>query len=392
MTAPELSAQPIGARPIGSGARVPVCDLVLVSWNHLEETRPCLESLFRCTTVPTRLIIVDNGSEPHVREFLRGVHPRGAIVDVSVIQNEANVGFPQAVNQGLRASTAPYACVLNNDLIFTPRWLETMIAVAEIDPMIGAVNPASSTLGEFPPQGVAVDDYAASLAGKSRHYVEVGMCIGFCLLTKRQVLQTVGLFPEDVEKIFFEDEDFCMRVQQAGMRCVVAHGAYVHHHEHRTVQKMGERQRLFERNQAWCEERWGKWRRIACPRFHTLALGSTHLRAWLEQLTAWARHRTHIYVFAPLPAGATRDTIFGSVGLVPHADVRFYHVPQWVAPLAGAARILVRQKKRFDAVVAPSRGWATLMRSLGPIHHARVIDADHTEALASVWPAPRPSV
>ena len=36
------------------------CDLVLLSWNHLEETKPCLESLFRTTDVPSRLLIVDN--------------------------------------------------------------------------------------------------------------------------------------------------------------------------------------------------------------------------------------------------------------------------------------------------------------------------------------------
>ena len=37
----------------------PACDLILSSWNHLEETRPCLESLFRNTDVPARLWIVD---------------------------------------------------------------------------------------------------------------------------------------------------------------------------------------------------------------------------------------------------------------------------------------------------------------------------------------------
>ncbi len=53
----------------------PLVDLVLLSWNHWEQTGPCLESLFRSTTVPCRLLIVDNGSEPEVRERLRKLTP-----------------------------------------------------------------------------------------------------------------------------------------------------------------------------------------------------------------------------------------------------------------------------------------------------------------------------
>ena len=62
-----------------------ICDLVLLSWNHLEQTQPCLESLFRCTTVPCRLLIVDNGSEPEVRAFLRTVTPHGHITEVTLL-------------------------------------------------------------------------------------------------------------------------------------------------------------------------------------------------------------------------------------------------------------------------------------------------------------------
>ena len=63
------------------------CDLVLLSWNQLEETRACLESLFEQTDIPCRLLLVDNGSEPPVREFLRSVQPQGQIREVTVLQN-----------------------------------------------------------------------------------------------------------------------------------------------------------------------------------------------------------------------------------------------------------------------------------------------------------------
>ena len=121
----------------------PLCDLILLSWNHLEETRPCLDTLFAHTDVPSRLFIIDNGSEPDVRAFLRTVTPRGAIRDVTLLQNETNEGFPRGMNRGLRASTAPYACILNNDLLFTAGWLSRLIDAAKARPDLGVLNPTS---------------------------------------------------------------------------------------------------------------------------------------------------------------------------------------------------------------------------------------------------------
>ena len=119
----------------------PICDLVLLSWDHLEQTQPCLETLIGSTRVPCRLLIVDNGSEAPARQFLAGVQPRGAIQEVRLIQNETNEGFPRGMNRGIQASSAPYVCLLNNDLRFTHGWLEEMLAVAEANPQIGVLNP-----------------------------------------------------------------------------------------------------------------------------------------------------------------------------------------------------------------------------------------------------------
>ncbi len=362
----------------------PVCDLVLLSWDHLEETQPCLESLFAHTDVPCRLFIVDNGSKPHVREFLRGVRPQGAVQDVVFIQHETNEGFPRGMNAGLRASRAPYVCLLNNDLLFTAEWLSRMLEVADAHPQIGVLNPASSTFGEHPPRGMSLDAYANSLNAKRGLYVEVGMCIGFCMVIKRAVIDQIGVLTEEVERIFFEDEDYCMRAQVAGFQCVVAHGAYVFHAEHRTVKRMGERERIFQRNQRWCEQRWGRRLRIAYPRFAPVAPGSSDLRQWLEQLVAHARRRRYIYAYCPAVDRLSARELFRSVGLIPHADIQWRPLPAAGSRLAAIASILGRRKKRFDVVVAPDARWATLIRSLRWVHGAEVVQATDQEQLERI--------
>jgi len=366
-----------------------VCDLVLLSWNHLEQTRPCLESLFRTTSVPCRLVIVDNGSEPEVRAFLARVKPQGAIREVVLLQNESNEGFPRGMNRGIRASRAPFVCLLNNDLRFTSRWLDEMLAVARANPEVGVVNPTSNTFGNTPPKGVSLDTHAERLTARRGQYTEVGMCIGFCFLVKREVLDQLGGLSEEVERIFFEDEDFSIRAQRAGFQCVVAQAAYVFHAEHQTVKKMPEREALFARNRRWCHERWGRWVRMAWPRFRPLSPGSDDLRQWLEQLLRWVRRRSHVYVYCSIPPKVTTDELFRSVGLVPHADIRWQPVPPRLARWAATGCILKRQKKRFDIIIAPDERWGRTLNRLRWVHRARVIPATSTEELQAVWETSR---
>ena len=365
----------------------PVCDLILLSWNHLEQTRPCLESLFRTVRTPARLFIVDNGSAPDVRAFLRSVTPQGSVTEVVLLQNETNEGFPRGMTRGIKASPAPAVCLLNNDLLFTPGWLEEMLSVVQHNPSVGVVNPTSNNFSNRPPAGVSLDAYAKQLKRFTGQFTEVGMCIGFCFLITRAVLDRLGGLTEEVERIFFEDEDFSVRAQRAGFQCVVAEAAYVFHAEHQTVSKMPEREALFTKNRRWCHGRWGKWVRMAWPRFTPVVPGSQELRQWLELLLGWARRRSHVYVYSPLPQGMTKNELFRSVGLAPHADIRWHPIPPWMPRLASAGSILSRQKKRFDIIVAPDAPWAQAVERLQWLHSAAVVPGSDEPRLASAWRA-----
>ncbi|MBI3324808.1 MAG: glycosyltransferase family 2 protein [Candidatus Omnitrophica bacterium] len=374
-----------GLRTMDYGLESPVCDLVLLSWNHLEQTRPCLESLFETTDLPCRLLIVDNGSEPEVRVFLSRVQPRGRILEVVLLQNERNEGFPRGMNRGIEASRAPYVCLLNNDLLFTRGWLGELIAVVQANPRIGVVNPESNTFGNRPPKGQTIDAYAQALRSQHGRYTEVGMCIGFCMLITRELIGRIGGLTEEVERIFFEDEDYCMRAQEAGWLCVVAAASYVEHAEHQTVRKMPEREALFARNQRWCEGRWGRRIRVAWPHLQPVVPASPELRQWLERLITLARRRIHVYVYAPLPDGLKARDLFSSVGLVPHADIHWYRVPSPLAGVAAAGLILQRRKKPFDIIISPEKSWGARVSRLRWLHGAAVVAAADEVALTEAW-------
>ena len=361
-----------------------LCDLVLLSWNHLEETRPCLESLFRHTDVPSRLLIVDNGSESRVRRALEAVRPQDAIQDVVLLQNETNEGFRKGMNRGLRASRAPYVCLLNNDTQVTTGWLKRMVEVAEAHPEIGVLNPSSNIFGDRPCAGESLEAHAGCLVSRRGEWVEVGTCIGFCLLIKRAVIDQIGVLIEEEPAFFFEDDDYSRRAQAAGFFCAVVPSAYVYHAEHGSIRQLPLRERVFRESRRAYRRRWGRLLRVAYLPEVPAPLGSSALCEVMDRAVGWARRRSLVYLYAEGSGGTSRDEAFRSVGRVPHADVLW-------SPCVGGPRklwrILKRQKKRFDLILTSDATLARWLRALGWLHGASVVDPRDGARLEELWQA-----
>lgn len=92
-----------------------VCIPVL---NQEESTQATLNSFKRTQSEDVRYIIVDNGSDRFVREWLIGLSG-----DDIVIRNQENVGLPKALNQALKVNTADYMLCTHTDVeMFEGGW------------------------------------------------------------------------------------------------------------------------------------------------------------------------------------------------------------------------------------------------------------------------------
>jgi glycosyltransferase involved in cell wall biosynthesis len=96
--------------------------------NQLEFTQQCLASLKEHTRPEWELIVIDNGSNDGTAAYLAGVRDM-ASVPVTVVTNLTNVGFPAAVNQGLRLARGEYLVLLNNVVVVTDAWLDQLIGL-----------------------------------------------------------------------------------------------------------------------------------------------------------------------------------------------------------------------------------------------------------------------
>ena len=233
--------------------------IVIVTYNRLEQTGRCLDSIVSNTPEPHQLIFVDNASTDDTIAYLR--ERFGAD---SVIANDNNEGFLRAANRGIATATGDYVLLLNNDTTVTPGWLSALIDAAERAADVGiaggkivgpdgriqvagaymAFDGSARMIGD----GMEVDDPSLS---EEREVCYVG---GHCMLIKRAVLEAVGPLDESYGFGYHEDTDYCYRARAAGFRVVYTPDCLVHHQLFGTP--LPERQRIIAENQRRFLEKW----------------------------------------------------------------------------------------------------------------------------------------
>ena len=246
-------------------ARVSV---IVVTYNNLDYTMNCLDSLQRFSDwSELEIIVVDNASQDDTPAFLRKWASEGDLRHV--ILNTDNRGFAAANNQGLAAASGAYMVLLNNDTFVTRGWVRSLLAHLRRDPAVGLVGPVTNNIGN---EARVDTDYGVDMEAMARFANEytarhAGRAFGidnlafFCVAMSRSTYQAIGPLDEAFGIGFFEDDDYCRRVEQAGLRCVCAEDVFIHHQLSASFDALKAEQRLalFERNKRIYEAKWGPW-------------------------------------------------------------------------------------------------------------------------------------
>ncbi len=249
--------------------------VIIVNYNGRHLLGECLDSLRAQTFRDFETIVVDNASADGSAEFVKENYP-----EVTVLRNEANLGYGGGNNAGIRVSKGKYVVLLNNDTKVDPLWLQRLYEVAEKDTATGMC--ASKIMNYYQP---GVFDNAGLVmyrdgiargrgrlerdAGQYDSVEEVFFPSGCAALYSKAMLDEIGLFDEDFF-LYLDDVDIGLRGRLAGWKCVYVPGAVVYHKYSATTEPYSPlKASLVERNRLWVVIKYFPLWMILTSPFHT---------------------------------------------------------------------------------------------------------------------------
>ncbi len=225
---------PESPKNAGSGD-APALTVVVPIYNGHDALSRCLAALQEYTPNASVLLIDDASTDERVSALARQYATHNGW---EFIQHSHNLGFVKTANEGLSLSDG-HTILLNADAIVTPFWLEAFrLAIGRV-PDLATATPWSNNaeICSFPGflRAQPVPESAHELAGYLYHshqprYPEIPTGVGFCLLITAQAKQRIGAF--DAETFGYgygEENDYCLRARQAGLKNILLDNAYVAH-------------------------------------------------------------------------------------------------------------------------------------------------------------------
>jgi glycosyltransferase involved in cell wall biosynthesis len=196
---------------------------VIIPSRNVANLVPCIEAV-RKHESDVRIIVIDDGLDLPIWRASPHAHSVDRIIGVSPFI------FSRNVNCGIEEAHDLDCVILNDDaLLESPNGFSAMQRAAQEHPEYGIIS--------------ATTNLAGNPAQMRRPYVsgwelrECRNCPGnsvpvvafVCVLITRKTIDTIGLLDERFTAYGWEDNDYCRRVNNAGLKIGIFDGCYVDH-------------------------------------------------------------------------------------------------------------------------------------------------------------------
>jgi len=216
----------------------PKIAIIILNWNGMQDTIPCLESVLRIDYPNYEVILVDNGSEDRsVQEIRR------RFTSVAILENRENLGFAEGNNRGIELALkrgADYVLLLNNDTEVDPGILQTFAEAIAEHPTTGMFSAKIYFFDEPRKLFYRGAKFIWQIAGyihvghhdvdtdTSTAVQDTGYASGCALLASAKMIQKIGML--DVRfYLNWEDIEWSTRSINNGFGCKYVPGAIVYH-------------------------------------------------------------------------------------------------------------------------------------------------------------------
>lgn len=213
--------------------------IIIVSYNQVDDTIECIESLLQADANLSQIILVDNASIDQsvssIREKFGG--------SLTIIALDKNKGYPYGLNQGIPVGLdkgADWFLLMNNDVIVEEDFLRAMHMATIDKPEADLIGPTILYYDHpetiwyigykiFPGTLIGYRSFRGrKFRAKIPKYLSIDVMHGCTMMVHRKVFQQIGLF--DASNIIYgDDADFSLRAREAGFKMVAATHAKIWH-------------------------------------------------------------------------------------------------------------------------------------------------------------------
>ncbi|GGA04348.1 glycosyltransferase [Okeania sp. KiyG1] len=244
----------------------PEISIIIILYNRAEVTLSCLYSLLRNPFQSFELILVDNNSTDTTRQLLQQIN--GA----KIILNHQNLHYLLGCNQGSKIAQGNYLLFLNNDAQILgnsiPSALDTIKSSDDIGAVGGKLILPDGTLqeaGSIIWQDGTCLGYGRGNSPTAPEYQfkrTVDYCSAAFLLTRRDLFLQLGGFDEDYQPAYFEETDYCVRLQKLGKKIIYDPNVNILHYEFASSSNTSSSKQaiaLMEKNQKIFQQKHLDW-------------------------------------------------------------------------------------------------------------------------------------
>ena len=172
------------------------------------------------------VVIIDNGSSDDT-----AVHIARHIPHARVIIRTTNAGYGGANNQAMAAVQTPFALLLNPDCFITPDDLQCLLECMHDHPQAGVIGPQnwrSETVPQISHRKAFFRPGVDSTCTVPDKVTAAEWIHGCCQLLRIRAFREIGGFDEAFF-LYYEDDDLCLRMAQAGHQCLLQPAARAFH-------------------------------------------------------------------------------------------------------------------------------------------------------------------
>lgn len=252
--------------------------IVIINYNSGKYLRLTLKSLLMAKNDISYIVgVIDNGSAKQecqeCREYMDELRREYPAAELLFFSADKNLGFSGGNNvvikEFMKRDDITHICLLNSDVILTDYWLDYLIEkdCDVIGPVTNAAGNEQTIEIDYQlkntddPDAVftPVNEFAAKRCMCYRNYVvDTDLVTFFATVFKRTVIENVGLLDEQFYPGSYEDDDYCVRILNAGFRIAIARDCFLHHFGSGSFARlnMEERKNIGNINRERFEKKW----------------------------------------------------------------------------------------------------------------------------------------